>query len=105
MVSPYHSLPHALRQFEVRHSISLLGRAEVTRRGWPCIHQRPVHVGLQPEAGPVPELRVGVRSTSARPQEYYAIDPDRGVRGAGESGNQGPAGPFSMPAQELCGQG
>jgi hypothetical protein len=66
MVSPYQSLPHALRQFEVRHCISLLGRAEVARREWPRIHQRPVHVGFPPEQGPLPELRVGVRSTFAR---------------------------------------
>src|SRR5258708_2150391 len=35
VVSAYLHLAHALRQFEVRHCISLLGRAEVAQRGWP----------------------------------------------------------------------
>jgi predicted protein tyrosine phosphatase len=36
VVSAYEHLAHALRQFEVRHCISLLGRAEVVaQRGWP----------------------------------------------------------------------
>ena len=35
VVSAYQHLAHALRQFEVRHCISLLGRAEVAQRGWP----------------------------------------------------------------------
>ena len=35
VVSAYQHLAHALRQFEVRHCISILGRAEVAQRGWP----------------------------------------------------------------------